>query len=148
MSLRKRKLSASVCVVVALSGTLVWALGFELGESKKQLKLEYDVAVTDHGTGRVTAVLTIKNQGRLTPLTSVDLHIPGKQKNADGGSYADLVVSVALQESDGKQVARVHLLKELAVRAEFQLKTRHLDGKEQPLTWFYHRISLADHLKP
>jgi len=39
---------------------LAWGLGFELGESKDQLKLKYDLTMVDHGTDRgVSLVLSV-----------------------------------------------------------------------------------------
>lgn len=120
-----------------------WALGHGLGETKEQLKLDYEVVATDHRTGRVTVNLTISDQGRLKPLRSVDLVIPG----ADKTGYVDLSVSLATTKVDGKLHARVHLLRELAERAEIQLRTGTLDGRQQPMTWYYYSIPIADYLK-
>jgi hypothetical protein len=39
------------------------------------------------------------------------------------------------------------LTRELAERASIQLQTNTLDGKQEPLTWYYHRIPIADYLK-
>lgn len=146
MFMRKYRLPLFVFAAFALAANLAWAIGFQLGETKKQLKLKYDVSVKDHGTGRVTVVLTVADQGRLKPLNSVNLVVPGKDKNKDDGNYVDLSVALATREEGGKQVVRVHLLRELAERAEIQLRTGHLDGRQEPLTWYYHVIPLAEYL--
>jgi hypothetical protein len=125
-------------VTVAMAQA-AWALGLKLSQTKDQLKLKYDVAAQDHGTGRVTVTLEIRDEGRLKPLSEVELVVPGQ----DGTGYLDLAVPLELRETDGKKVTRVHLKRELAERAEIQLKTRHMDGKETPLTWYYHSIPLA-----
>ena len=44
-------------------------------------------------------------------------------------------------------VARCELTRELAERAEIQLRTSSLDGKQMPLTWYFHTIPIAPHLK-
>ena len=139
----------SLVMIAALFSTtkLAWAEGFELGETKQQLKLGYEVAVKDHGTGRVTITFTLADDGRLKPLDSIDLSIPSKDKHKSGGFMSDLSLSLATRKVDGKQVASVHLKKELAERAQIQLKTRSLDGKQEPLTWYYHRIRIVDYLK-
>ena len=147
MSVRTLHLPLLVLAAIVIPASLSWAMGFRLGESKEQLKLDYDVAVKDHGTGRVTVVLTIADHGRLTPLTSVWLAIPGKEKNNTGGRYSDLSVELAIGEGFGKQVVRVHVLKELAERAEIRLKTSHLDGKRRRLTWYFHAIPIARYIK-
>ena len=121
-----------------------WALGLELGESKEELKLKYDVSVTDHGTGRVTVVLSIADTGRLGDLTAIEFDVPP----AEGTGYVDLSVALAPRVEDGKQVVRVHGLRELVQRGHLQLNTGGLDGKVEPLTWYYHVIPIADHLKP
>lgn len=147
MFVRKFRLPAMVFAAIVLPASLVWALGEQLGETKEQLKLKYDVSVKDHGTGRVTVVLTIADQGRLKPLYSVHLVVPAKDRDKDGSGYVDLSVSLATREIDGKQVARIHLLKELAERADFQLRTSHLDGKQQLSLWHYHVIPIAEYFK-
>jgi hypothetical protein len=148
MFARKFRLPAIVIAVIVLPACLAWAVSFQLGETKEQLKLKYDVSVTDHGTGRVTVVLSIADVGRLKPLNSVDLVISSKEQIKNGGTgRPDLSLSLKTREVDGKQVARVHLLRELAERAAFRLMTRSLDGKQEPLTGYFHVIPIAEHLK-
>ena len=145
MNVRKTCLPWVVLAAIVLSANLAWALGLELGESKEQLKLKYDVSVVDHGTGRVTITLTIADEGRLAPLDrGVELLIPSKE----GTGYVDLSVSLNRRKVEGKQVVSVHLTKELAERASIQLNTDTLDGKVAPLTWYYHSIPIARYLKP
>jgi len=146
MFIRTLRLSVMAVAALVLSANIAWGLGFELGETKEQLKLKYDVSVYDHGTGRVTVKLTIADEGRLKPLRSVDLHFPSKDKYADGGYMSDLTTSLATQKEDGKLVARVHLKKEWAERAEIRLNTATLDGKQEALTWYYHRIPIAGYM--
>jgi len=142
MSMRTLGFSMVGLAALLLSANFAWALGFELGESKDELMLKYDVKVTDHGTGRVTLVLTIEDEGRLKPLDSVDLLFPSKE----GTGYVDLSVSLATREEDGKRVARVHVNKELVEGAAIHLKTSHLDGKQDLLTWYYHTIPFAKYM--
>jgi hypothetical protein len=143
MSLRTIQLASVALVVVAASGGVAWAIGFELGKNKEELGLKYDVAVQDHGTGRVTVVVTLADEGTLKPLTAVQLDVPGE----DGTGRPDLSLAIATREEEGAHVARVHLLRTLAERAEIRLQTRTLDGKETPLTWYYHTISVAEHMR-
>ena len=103
-----------VFMACACSAGVVWALGLKLGETKEQLGLDYEVAVTDHGTGRITVNLTIADQGRLTPLSSVYFVIPGES----GNGPVDLSLELGTTEADGKLSTRVHLKKELIARAE------------------------------
>ena len=143
MAMRTLRLFSMVLAALVLTANHAWALGFELGETKEQLKLDYEASVMDHGTGRVTVTLTIADEGRLKPLDSVDLYIPSKDKHKNGGNMADLSLSLAIREVDGKQSVRVHLKSELAEQAEIHLKTSSLDGKQQLLTWYYHVIPIS-----
>jgi hypothetical protein len=144
MKTRTIYLSVLALSVHALVANSTWALGFELGETKEQLKLQYDVSATDHGTGRVTINVTIADEGRLKPLDrGVSLVIPSQDKSG----YVDLSVSLERRMESGKQMLSIHLTRELAERGQIQLKTNMLDGKQQPLTWYYHVIPIADYLK-
>lgn len=142
----KRLVPALLILAILVPG-LAWALGFELGESKDELKLKYDMSVTDHKTGRVTIVLKIEDYGRLKPLFAVDLSIPDEESHDGRGHYMDLVVSMAHRKEDGQDVYRAHMLRELAERASISLKTSHMDGKQTPLTWYFHRIPIAKYMK-
>lgn len=143
---RKMRLSLAVFVAMAVAANVAWAIGFQLGETKEELELDYEVSVKDHGTGRVTVKLTIADHGRLEPLSSVNLIIPNDEKK-EGSGFVDLSLSLATTKVDDKEVARIHLLKELAERAQIQLRTGHLDGKQEVMTWYYHVIPVADYLK-
>ncbi len=132
---------------VVLMAERAWGIGFVLGESKEELKLKYDVAVTDHGTGRVTIVFTLADEGRLKPLDEVQLVVPDQEKNKDGSYGMDLVVSIKLYDrDDGKRVGRIHLLRELAERAQIRLNTHTMDGKLDPRTRLHHVIPIAKYL--
>jgi len=147
MFMRTLRLSSMVFAAIVLAANRAWALGFRLGETKEQLKLDYEVSVVDHGTGRVTVTLTIADEGRLKPLRSVDLDFPSKDKHKDGGYMADLWLSLATKKVDGKLLVSVHLKRELAEQAEIHLKTGSLDGKREALTWYYHAIPIAKYMK-
>lgn len=147
-----RMLRYSVLVLaaaIAVFGTAVRALGigFILGETKDELKLKYDVSVQDHGTGRVTVVFTLADEGRLKPLDAVQLVIPGQEQNKDGSHWMDLIVSIDMTKIDGgNRVGRIHIRKELAERAEIQLNTHAMDGKTDPITRLHHVIQIAKYM--
>jgi hypothetical protein len=132
-----------VIAATLLAADLAWAIEFGLGQSKAELKLEYDVSVVDHGTGRVTVTLKIASEGRLAPLTSVELMIADKA----GPGHVDLSVPLATRDEDGNRVVRVHLTRELAERAAIRLKTSGLDGKPALSAGYFHSISFAPYLR-
>jgi hypothetical protein len=150
MRMRTLRWSA-VLLVVAVSfraADRAWGEGFSLHQTKDELKLKYDVAVQDHGTGRVTVVFTLADEGRLKPLEAVQLVVPAQEQNPDGSHWMDLVVSIDMSETDGdKRVGRVHLLKGLAERAEIQLNTHTMDGKLDRFTRLHHVIPIAKYMK-
>ncbi|MEX0725122.1 MAG: hypothetical protein WD065_02555 [Planctomycetaceae bacterium] len=143
MFARRFRLAMIVVGSVVVAANVACALGLQLGESKEELKLEYDIDAADQGTGRVTVTLTIADEGRLKPLTDVYLVIPDE----GGSGYSDLSLSLAAPEVDGKRMVTVHLKRELAERAEFRLQTSHLDGKQEKATWYYHVIPIRDYIK-
>ena len=134
----------SFVAVLAIPASTALAIGFELGASKEDLRLSYEVTVYDHDTGRVTVTFRLEDDGRLKPLSSIDLSIPSKEKHTGGGYKSDLSISMAVRQEDNKQVARVHIRKDWAERAEIRLKTGHLDGKQAVATWYYHAIPLKE----
>ena len=155
MFIRTLRLSAVLFVAWVAFWTVsqAWGIGFYLRETKDDLKLKYDVVVEEHAfggtpTGRVTVVFTLADEGRLKPLDEVQLVVPGQDKNQDGGHWMDLVVSIDMTNIEGgKRMVRVHILKELAQRAEIRLNTHTMDGKQDPFTRLHHAIPLAKYLK-
>jgi hypothetical protein len=146
-TLRYSGILLAAAAVLAWTSSQALGIGFILGETKEELKLKYDVTVQDHGTGRVTAVFTLEDEGRLKPLDEVQLVIPDQEKNADGGYWMDLVVSIEMKDAgDGKRVGRVHVLRELAERAQIRLNTHTKDGNLDPRTRLHHVIALEKHL--
>jgi len=144
MSGRKLRFWIVAASAVLVGANLAWALGFQLGQSTEELELKYDVNCTVHASGRVTVNLVIAEQGRIKPIEDVQLTIPSD----DGTGHADLVVSLATKEVDGKLRARAHLARDLADRASIRLVTwtDPKTGKPTPLTWYYHLIRIADHI--
>lgn len=145
MPTRKLALLSLTFFGLLLSVTVAWAIGFEIGQSKAELELKYEISVVDHGTGRVTLNLVIADEGKLKPLDSVDLVIFSE----DGTTRPDLSVSLATRKEDGKLRVRAHIKKELAARAQLQLKTgtNPRTGKQELLAWFYYPIPLAELIK-
>ncbi|MCA9261352.1 MAG: hypothetical protein KDA61_19185 [Planctomycetales bacterium] len=141
---RTTRLILAIAAAFAVPASISLALGFRLGESKEELKLEYEVSVYDHATGRITVEFTLIDTGRLKPINSVDLHISSGEKHDGGGFKSDLAMSMALRKEGTKQIGRVHLRKDWAERAEIQIKTGQLDGKPEPLTWYYYAVPLKD----
>jgi hypothetical protein len=85
---------------------------------------------------------------RLQLLEAVDLVNLDRHESTNGGRSMDLVVSIEMVKTDdGKRVGRIHLLKELAERAEIWLNTHTKDGKFKPGSRVIHVIPIAGYLK-
>lgn len=122
-----------------------WTLERELGQSKEELELKYDVDATVHDSGRVTVDLSITDLGKLEPIDAVRLAIPSD----DGTGFFDLSLNVETRDVEGKKTARIHLSRKLADRAQIQLVT-HISpetGKHTPRTWYYHSIPLREYIE-
>ena len=141
-SLKKVCLPSVVFAALLMVSNHAWAIGFGLGETKEELELDYEVSAVDHGTGRVSVTLMIADPGRLGPLDAVYLSIPSE----DGTNHVDLSIALDTREVDGGLLVHIHLKRELAERGEIRLRTSHLDGKQELLTWYYHAIPIAEHL--
>jgi hypothetical protein len=127
-----RKFSPAAVVFIALlaAAQAGWAAGVILSQTKEQLQLQYDVVVSESIGGRVSVTFTLADEGRLKPITGVYLYIPAEKAEKDGGRYADLFVPVAMKTVAGKQVVNFEVTKGWARRAEIQLITLTLDGKQ------------------
>ncbi len=109
---------------VILTANVAHALGFQLGQTKEQLKLDYQVSVTDHGTGRVTVNVAIADEGRLKPLNSVDLVVRSK----DGTNFVDLSMKLA-RGSSMANWSRQPISERNGPRRRM-MKTSSLDGRD------------------
>ena len=148
MLMRNLRWSFMLLAVFILTANRVLAMGFILGETKEELKLQYDVVVHDHGNGRATIEFTLTDEGRLTPVYGISLEIPAQEKDKDGGYSSDLSVPLEWKKSaDGKRVARFEIRKDWAERAAIWLTTDSLDGKQLGLTRYHHVIPVVKYLK-
>ena len=138
-------LPALALLAVLLSTSIALGLGVEIGQSKDELGLKYELAATVHDSTRVTVQLTITDQGKLKPLDSVSLDIPSSDKSG----YFDLAVAMATTNIDGNLVATAHLSRELADRAEIRLKTHSSPdgGPRSDRSWYYFSIPVKDAIR-
>lgn len=129
-------------LAMTLTTNSAWAIGFKLSQSKKELRLDYDIKVKDIGNGKVSYELALHNPGRLAEISAVNLLIA----DSTGKNY-DVVVYVAPFEKEDITYYRFQVSREFAERGSLHLMTSKLDGKIEPLTWYYFEISLKESLK-
>jgi hypothetical protein len=140
--MRARKLITLIVLLAAvLTAGVAFALRQPLTESKAQLKLAYDVAITDCGNGRMMINLTITDEGRLAPLDAIELAVNSNDKTGQ----PEVWLKMGVRKENGKQTASVELMRDLAQRAELYLLTGHVDGKQMTEECEY-SIRVADYL--
>lgn len=144
------------CVLLAVFTTILLAADCaraldivfaESDEAKEGLKLKYDISVTEHKNGRVSIVLSITDQGYFKPWDAVELYIRAREDNKNDRFSSDLFVKLSTQEENGKQVAQMQMIRELAERARIEFVTHHLKGKVGVLGVWRYSIPIAKHLK-
>src|SRR5262249_19695672 len=74
-----------VVAVILLTSARSWAIYDVLGPSKDEWGLKYDVRVNDAGGETVTVVFTLADEGRLKPLTTIELYAFNPQTDEQGG---------------------------------------------------------------
>jgi hypothetical protein len=140
MSIRLSRFARVVLVaaVVLLTTCRSWAIYDELGPSKDEWGLKYDVAVNEADANKLTVEFTLADEGRLKPLYSVTVVAFSKQTDSQGGRSYDVKAPIELKTTeDGKRVGHVQIRKEFADRAKIRILTLTIDGKRRSSGAFY-----------
>lgn len=142
--MRGRKIiwSLAVTLLLVFVGKFALAEGFGLGETKEQLKLDYEVKAKLFANEHVTVEFWLVDEGRLAPIYDVELLVPHKS----GSGTAEFAASLAMKPINGKKYTAFQMPKALADRAEIHLRTGHLDGKTERATFYFHTIRVKDYI--
>jgi len=136
MSIRLSRLGRAmlvVAVILLMSGR-GWAIYNVLGPSKDEWGVKYDIAVYDAGSGMLTVVFTLADEGRLKPFYSIELIVLSKEIDNQGGHSYDVKTPIVLKTtSDGRRAGQAQMRKELLDRAQIRILTNRFDG--QPQQW-------------
>lgn len=131
-----------VVAVILLTSARSWAIYDVLGPSKDEWGLKYDVRVNDAGGETVTVVFTLADEGRLKPLTTIELYAFNPQTDEQGGHSYDVKETIELKlTKDGRRVGQVQMRKEFLDHAKIRILTKMVDGRQQ-------RIGFADYEIP
>ena len=118
--------------VVFLTSVRSWAIYDVLGPSKDEWGLKYDVQINDAGGNNVTVVFTLADEGRLKPLTTVELYAFNPQTDEQGGHSYDVKQTIELKPTkDGRRVGQVQISKKFVEKAKIRILTKQVDGKLQ-----------------
>ena len=111
-----------VVAAVVLIADRCLAIYHGLGPSKDEWGLKYDVAISDADGSNLTIVLTLADEGRLKPISRIELIALSKQADSQGGRSYDVLVPLELKPTpDGRHAGRVQMRKEFIDRAEFRI---------------------------
>lgn len=139
MSIRLSRVATGLLVVavMALLPSLCWAVYYQLGPSKDEWGLKYDVAVSDADGDQATVVLTLADEGRLKPIYSATV-VAFSEPDRDGGRSYDVKAPIEFTTTtDGKRVGQVQIRKEFADRAQIRILTLTVNGKRQTSASYY-----------
>ncbi len=137
-------MAALVVGVLAWTAGKCWATFFDLGPSKNEWGLKYDVRVSPAEGNHLNVEFTLEDEGRLKPIYSITLIALSKQTDSRGGHSYDVNQQVQFKPTaDGKRAGAVQIGKEFADRAYFRVLTQTFDGKWQSAGAVYYKIALA-----
>ena len=134
MSIRLSRLATAMLVVAAilLMPGRSWAIYDVLGPSKDEWGLKYDVQVNDAGGDTVTVAFTLADEGRLKPISSIELFAFSKETDNQGGHAYDVKAPIELKTTkDGRRAGQVQIRRKFVDRAKIRILTKMVDGKPQ-----------------
>jgi hypothetical protein len=149
MSIRLSRLATAILVVAAilLMSGRSWAIYDVLGPSKDEWGLKYDVQVNDAGGDTVTVVFTLADEGRLKPLSSIELFAFSKETDNQGGHSYDVKAPIELKATkDGRRAGQVQMRKEFLNRAQIRILTKMVDGRLQQPGYAAYEIPISKFL--
>jgi hypothetical protein len=159
MNFRCSRLATGVLVVAAvvLMPGRSWAVFYELGPSKDEWGLKYDVEVNAADGDKLNVLFTLADEGRLKPIYSATV-VAFSNPDRDGGRTYLVQAQIDLKSTkDGKLMGQAQIRKEFADRAMIRILTLTFDGRRQtsgakyydiPLKKFLNRAAVAALPKP
>jgi hypothetical protein len=121
-----------VVAVVLLTSARSWAIFDVLSPSKDEWGLKYDVEINDAGGDTVTVVFTLADEGRLKPLSTIELYVFNPQTDEQGGHAYDVKETIELRPTkDGRRVGQAQMPKKFVNKAKIRILTKTVDGKHQ-----------------
>jgi hypothetical protein len=139
MSIRLSLVATGVLVVAAMAllPGLCWAVYYQLGPSKDEWGLKYDVAVSDVDGDKATVVFTLADEGRLKPFYSIEV-VAFSRPDSQGGRSYDVKAPIELKPTkDGKRIGQVQIRKRFANHATIRILTLTVNGQQQGSAAYY-----------
>ena len=148
MNIRLSRLATGVLVVAAvvLTAGRSWAVYYQLGPSKDEWGLKYDVELNAVDRDTLNVVFTLADEGRLKPIHSTTV-VAFSQPDSHGGRSYDVKAPIELKATkDGKRSGQVQIRKEFSDRAMIRILTLTVDGRRQTAGAAYYDIPLKKFL--
>jgi hypothetical protein len=142
------RLAVGVLVVAAavLGAGRTWAVYWDLGPSKDEWKMKYEVEVSAAEKDKLNVVFTLSDAGRLAPIYSATV-VVFSPVEFDGGSTYELKAPIKFEMTkEGGAIGQVQIDKRFGNRAKIRILTLHVDGKKQTDGARYYDIPLKKFL--
>mgnify|MGYP003337524107 FL=1 len=114
-------------ITVVLTTSYLWAHWYNLGPSKDEWGLKYDVQVESGNADKLLVRITIADQGRLKPIHSVFV-MAFSNPDRTGTNLVKSPVTMKPTE-DGKLAGQIEVSKAYADRAVIRIFTMTVDGR-------------------
>jgi hypothetical protein len=148
MKTRMARLAMGVLVAAAvvLGAGSAGAVHWDLGPSKDDWKMKYDVAVSAADADKLNVVFTLSDAGRLAPIYSATV-VVFSPVEFDGGSTYELKAPIKFEiTKDGGAIGKVQFDRRFGNRAKIRILTLHVDGKKHTDGARYYDIPLKKFL--
>jgi hypothetical protein len=88
-------------------------------------------------------VFTLADEGRLKPLSLIELIALSKETDNQGGHTYNVKVPIVLKPTqDGRRAGQVQIRKEFADRAQIRILTDRVDGQPRQSGWACYEIPI------
>jgi hypothetical protein len=143
-----RLATGALFAVVALVAGTSWAIYEELGPSKDDWKMKYEIQVTPAGGNALSVAFTLADEGRLKPVHSVTV-IVFSEPDRSGARRYELKEKIELKPtSDGTRAGQVQIHKDFAERAVVRVLATRVDGRpRQGASAAYYDIPLKKFMR-
>lgn len=132
--------------LVAMTSAYCLAVYHDLGPSKDDWKMKYDLKVNGSDGDMVDVSFVLADEGRLKPIYSATV-VAFSAPDRDGGRSYDVKAPIELKKAASGRGGKVQIRKEFADRAMIRILTLNVDGKRQTAGAAYYDIPLKKFLR-
>jgi hypothetical protein len=135
--LSRKAMGVLIAAVVALVPGLCWAVYYDLGPSKDEWGLKYNVSVSDAEGDKANVVFALADEGRLKPIYSATV-VAFSKPDSDGGRSYDVKAPIEFKTTkDGKRIGQVQIPKKFADACKIRILTLTVNGQRNASASYY-----------